>query len=229
MISILLITRKNSKFFSKFMAGFIKNTKNFDNVELLVLCSKHDTWNRDFFEIYSDKIKLFEEDFKTGVDGRHLFFNHLAQYAQGEWLWYMCDDHYLLSGYDEYLINYINQHNIDSNKINLLYPKVENCGSVSHIISRAWYNTTGRMSPHMAIDSYLNFTSEKMINNERLHFLNERTLLLDFTIDQTIMTHEHNRIEIDPSFQVYDFHSNEIFQEIENDAQLLNKAIENGK
>lgn len=229
MISILLTIRKNSKFFSKFLVSYLKNTKDFSNVELLVLASKQDTWNTDLFEYHKDKIRLFYEDMNVGKNGRHFFFNMLAENAKGNWLWHMCDDHYLLEGYDEYVTEFIRLKNIDSEKINMIVPRVDNSGSISHILSRGWYKATGRIGYHGNIDSYLNNVADRMIyTDSAVHHLNE-PILHDYTVDPTIMTPEHSKIEIDYSIKVYDFTSPETQFEINKDARALYEAIKEGK
>jgi hypothetical protein len=198
---------------------------NFENIELLILCSKEDTWNRDFFEHF--KLDVEYEDWNCGKNGRHLFYNHLAKKAHRAWLWHMCDDHYLLPGYDEYLVNYIKDNQINPLKINCIVPAVSNYGSISHILSRGWYQTTRRIGFHGNIDSYLNRVLEQMVYSERIYHP-EKPILYDFTADPTIMTEEHTKIELDPSFIFHDFESQETKNEIQKDARAIYDAIGGG-
>lgn len=219
MISLLLTMRKNSKFFPKFMAGFLTHTKNFNNVELLIMASEHDTWNEDLFELWKDKITVFREDWKVGKNGRHYFYNELAKSAKGDWLWHMCDDHYLLDGYDEYLVNYINESGLDSKLPMVIVPRVENSGSIAHIISRGWYEKTGRIGMHGNIDSYLNEVISKLEN--RIDFHPDKPILWDYTTDPTIMTSEHTKTAVTNNLPVYDLNSPETKRFIDEDIGRL--------
>jgi hypothetical protein len=225
MISILLAVRKNSKFFSKWLISYLKHTKNFSNIELLILANSEDTWNQDYFDYY--KLNVLREDFRCGKDGRFIFYNYLAERANGGWLWHMCDDHYLLDGYDEYLTKYITDKAIDSSKINILIPRVENSGAISHILSRGWYATVG-MGKHGNIDSYINEVVDKMIHTQCV-FRPEQSVLIDYTVDPTIMTPEHCKIELDPEHRFYDFTDPHMKDLINQDAHKLYVAIGEGK
>lgn len=223
MISILLCIRKNSKFFSKFLTSYLLNTHNPMRVELLVMASKHDVWNQDLFELHQERLKVFYEDRKMGKNGRHLFFNDLAEIAEGDWLWHMCDDHYLYMDYDEYLLNYIRENNIDPKQANIIVPRVENSGSVSHLISRGWYEATKRIGYHPNIDSYLNNLSEFLPESIIHH--PERPVMWDFTTDPSIMTTEHTKTEIDPSITVHDINSDFVKSKIVEDLNALQKIL----
>lgn len=225
MISILLAVRKNSKFFSKWLISYLKHTKNFNNIELLILASNEDTWNQDYFDYF--KLNVLREDFRCGKNGRHIFYNYLAERAHGDWLWHMCDDHYLLDGYDEYLTNYIQEKQINPSLINVIIPRVENSGSISHILSSGWFNTVG-MGKHGNIDSYINEVIDRMIYFNCVYHP-ERPVLVDFTVDPTIMTSEHSKIELDPEHRFYDFADPHMKDLISMDAQKLYEAIKEGK
>lgn len=225
MISILLTVRKNSKFFAKWLIAYLKHTKDFNNIELLILANEEDTWNQDYFDYF--KLNVLREDFRCGKNGRHIFYNYLAERSHGDWLWHMCDDHYLLDGYDQYLTNYIKEKNIDGNKINLIVPRVENYGSVSHLISRGWFKTVG-MGKHGNIDSYINEVTDKIIYNHVI-FHPDTPVLKDFTAEPNIMTPEHSETPIDPEHRFYDFTSEHMKNLINEDARLLYEAILGGK
>lgn len=227
MLTLMLTIRKNSKFFSKFLIGFLSNTKNFENVELLILANKDDTWNQDLFKYY--KLNVIYEDMKCGKNGRHYFYNELAKHAKGDWLWHMCDDHYLsFYGYDEYLTNYIKEKQLDPNKVHQIVPRVENSGSIAHILSRGYYEAVGRIGAHGNIDSYLNRVAESMVYQERIHHP-DTPILIDYTVDPSIMTPEHCKVELTNDLPVYDFESLETKKEIETDAFKLYNAIREGK
>lgn len=227
MLSLMLTIRKNSKFFSKFLIGFLSNTKDFSNVELLILANKDDTWNQDLFRYH--KLNVIYEDMKCGKNGRHYFYNELAKHAKGDWLWHMCDDHYLsYYGYDEYLTNYIKEKQLDSAKIHMIVPRVENSGSIAHILSRGYYEAVGRIGFHGNIDSYLNRVSDHIIDQNRIHHP-DAPILIDYTVDPTIMTPEHCKVELTNDYPVYDFGSVETTKAIQADAYKIHEALKEGK
>lgn len=220
MISILLTLRKNSKFFSKWLIAYLKNSDNFFNTELLILANKEDTWNKDWFDFHG--LTVYYEDWNCGKNGRHLFFNELAKHAKGEWLWHMCDDHYLLPGFDKYLTEYLNT--LNSSMAYCVIPRVENSGSISHILSRGWYETTGRIGYHGNIDSYLNGVIDRLPNEKRVLKL-DHPVLYDFTVNEEIMTPKHSEIQLDHSYVFYPFDAPETKREMDKDALALMKAI----
>lgn len=221
MISILLILKKNSKFFSKYLIGFLSNTENFKNVELLILANEGDTWNQDLFKYYDKRLTVYYEDFKTGKLGRALFYNELAKHAKGDWLWLMCADHYITKkGYDTYLAEELKK--LNSSTPHLVMPKVENSGSISHILSRGWYEKTGRVGAHGSIDSYLNSVATQVANPNKIHLLND-PIIYDFTTDVEIMTPKHSEIELDYSITFPPFDSQETQNEVAKDAWRLNQ------
>lgn len=224
-ISQLLILRKNSKFFSKFLISWLKNTKNFNNVELLILANEEDTWNKDFFEYYQDKITVYHENLHYGKEGRAEFYNILAEMATGDFLWHMCDDHYITkNGYDEYLMNYIIEKNIDPNKPNVIMPTVGNSGSISHILSRGYYKAVGSLGRHGNIDSYINHMLEMSFCPQIIHKPTEE-ILIDFTVDPTIMTPEHSKIDIDTSIVWSSWGSKDVIEMMIEDSKKLNGAL----
>jgi hypothetical protein len=231
-LSQLLIARKNSKFLMKFLISWLKNTKDFNNVELLIMVNEGDTWNQDFLEYFKDKFQVFKEDWGMGKEGRAEYYNELAKHATGDYLWHMCDDHNIIRyGYDEFLINYIKDNQIDPNKVNIICPAVENAGRVAHMLSRGWYNVVGRMGGHGAIDSYINTILDQIVYRDQIYEPGE-VILTDFTPYPEIMTFEHCKTELKPIVWA-DMTSPEIQGEIKKDARKLFDAIQyernNGK
>ena len=227
MITIMLAIRKNSKMFAKWLIAYIKHTRNFANIELLILANEEDTWNQDFFSYYN--LHVLRENYNAGPKARHIFYNQMAKEAKGDWLWHMCDDHYLLDGYDEYLVNYIEEKKILSESVNIIVPMVENSGSISHILSRGYYNAVGRIGYHGNIDSYLNDVHEQMVYRERLYYP-EKPVMIDFTVDQTIMTPEHTQTgPQNINIEFHDFTSDFTKAEISKDARKLYETIKGGK
>lgn len=224
-LSILLLSQKNSKFLAKYLTGFLYNTKSFDNVELLVMISRQDEWNRDLLDLYKDKVKVVEEDFRMGKLGRAVFYNELAKHATGDYLWHMCDDHYLIAeGYDEYILRYVKDKMLNPQDIHILIPRADNTGSVTHIMSRGWYNVWGRIGAHGSIDSYINDTLDLIAIPRLIHHLTD-PIYTDFTTNPSIMTPEHNRIDIDSSHVFPPYDDERILQERINDARKIVEAL----
>jgi hypothetical protein len=196
----------------------MKNTKGKD-IELLIMANEGDTWNRDFCEYFN--LNVTYENWGMGRNGRHEYFNALAKQAKGDWLWHMCDDHYLLPGYEEYILKELEKYN--SKDVHCIIPRVDNSGSVSHILSRGWYETTGRIAAHMSVDSYINRVTENMVDNRAI--LLDQPVLHDFTVNTEIMTPEHTKTEVDPKHIFLGFDSPEITAEIIKDATKLWEAI----
>lgn len=227
-ISILLLVRKNSKFFSKWLISYLRNTFDFNNIELLIMASKHDTWNQDFFQYYEDKFKVYYEDKKMGKNGRSVYYNELAGYSTGDFIWHMCDDHYFISErYDKYLVEFIERKKINPHAVNIILPLLDNTGSVSHLVSRKWYEVLGRMGEHPAIDSYINGVIDRFPYPDRIHNT-DRALLHDFTVEEEIMTPKHHEIELDYSISFPDFRSEETDNEMTKDGHKLYQAVQNG-
>lgn len=222
MISILLITQKNSKFFSKFLISYLKNTDNKENIELLILANAQEEWNKDFFEYHN--LTVFYEDWNYGRLGRNIFFNYLAEKAHGDWLWHMCDDHYLLPHYDTNVELELLKY--DASNIHCVIPRVDNSGSISHILSRGWYETVKSMGWHPNIDSYINNVLDCFPHPDRIHHP-DTPVLHDFTTNPEIMTPEHNKIPLSPP-EVFDILSDETRRKVEHDAYLLHDGIIKG-
>lgn len=225
MISMLLPVRKNSKFFSKWIITYMAHTRSLNYsfnpyTELIIMASQEDTWNRDIFNYYH--LNVVYENKNVGHEGRYMFWNDMAKLAKGDWLWYVCDDHYLYDGYDEKLHRFIEDNKISSKEINCIIPRVENSGWITHIISRKWYETLGHFGLHGNIDSYINRTIERMIIR-KIHLMND-PILYDYTLDNP-MTPEHSSITIDKDFISYPFGSKEVEANIDDDARKLYQEI----
>ena len=221
MISILLTARENSKYLAKFITTFVAHTKTRD-VELLIFIPPADTWNKELFECFKDKIRIIPDNTGMGRGAGHIFYSELAKEAKGEWLWYVCDDHYLFDGYDEYILSYIQEHNLDSKKINVIAPFVSNSGRISHILSRKVVELVG-FGQHGNVDSYINEMLEYLevlTGERRLPYVPSIPVMSDFSLDKELM-HTKNKADFNPIAQVQLFKSELMKEKIRNDARKL--------
>ena len=189
-ITVLVSARRNSKYLAKFMHGFFTRTAQMKNIELFVMLNKHDTWNRELQAFYMamsamqhNQIRFFEEDLGQGRAGLHNYFNHMAEYATGEWIIYFCEDHFIeVNGWDDEIRKFAADKNLDPSKIYCIVPKFDNVGTMNHIISKGMYFAMGQVGRHGWIDSYLNEVI-KGLPTERVLKM-DRELFHDFTHDQ---------------------------------------------
>lgn len=228
-ISLLLTCRKDSKFLAKFIMAYMINTTNFNNVELLVLTPPGGTWNKEILEYFSLNVKVFDDNTGLGRGGSHVFYNMLAEKATGGWLWYLCDDHYLYPRYDEYIKNFIGQAGLLDTEVNVIAPRVDNSGRISHIISRKVYDTIG-FGPQGNVDSCLNDTIEHLevfIGKERhdqiLH-LPQEPLLHDFSLDKDLFKSD----PFDAEYEKALFKSKPIRDAIASNAKKLFDVMREG-
>lgn len=200
-ISVLISARPNSKYLAKFMHGLMCRTGDFNNIEVLIMLNKNDTWNDELKAFYmalslnlKGSIQFFEEDYGLGRDGLHIYLNDLAERATGDWLIYFCEDHFIIeNGWDKKILDFVAQRELDPQKINLIIPKFDNAGAMNHIISRGLYLALGHLGMNGWIDSYINDiwqNVEHETNKEftvmamdRLHRMDDE-LFHDFTHDK---------------------------------------------
>lgn len=172
-ISVLVSARKNSKYLSKFLFGYFENTHDQINTEILVMMNEHDTWNKDLVGYFTDQedIQFLYEDYNYGRDGLHVYFNDLLKHADGDWIIYFCEDHYINTKFwDSYVRQVINggsrsmkgetsksDKSLDPKYPYCLVPKFDNAGAMNHILSRGYIETlNGVLGRHGWIDSYIN-------------------------------------------------------------------------
>ena len=227
MISLLLACRKDSKFLAKFLLTFMVNTSNFSNVELLILTPPGGTWNKELLTYFKDRVKVIDDDTDLGRGGGHVFYDILAKEAKGDWLWYLCDDHYLMPDYDQIMVDFIKAYNLDPNKLNVIAPAVDNSGRISHILSRKFYETVG-FGPQGNVDSCLNDTLEylelivgKEEHDKVLH-LPLHPVMHDFSLDKDLFK---NVGKFDEQYEINLFKSQEIRDKIHDNAKKLAEVL----
>lgn len=178
-ITVLISSRKNSKYLSKFLFGLLQNTRQLSRLDVRVIMNEHDSWNDDlvyFYEHYRHPsghwpFSFTRENLRLGRAGLHEYFNMLLPEAGavGEWVIYFCEDHYInYDGWDRALRAYISgEHQsgdsagktfpLDPDDIWVLVPKFDNAGSMNHVVSRGFIKALGgKIGNHGWIDSYIN-------------------------------------------------------------------------
>ena len=232
-ISILIASRKNSKYLAKFLLGFQRYTKHPENVEVKVILPESDTWNKELIELHPE-IEWVRESYNYGRAGLHVYFNDLAKKATGDWLIYFCDDHFISKdGWDDYLLREIERWGLDHNGIYCIIPKLENTGPVNQIVSRGFYNALGALGRNAWIDSYINDVAER-IPQDHVFRLNEPTFY-DFSADQpSPMSDAAQQSVYDPNFReghpdYLPYHDPRTRQLVEVDALTLTNIIKGGK
>lgn len=186
-ISVLISSRKNSKYLAKFLAGALENTEDLDNTEFLVMMNAHDTWNREIIEAFKQtglRLKVYTEDLRLGRAGLHEYFNRLYKYSTGQWVIYFCEDHFIgYRGWDNYLRQFIYERKLEPAWPWIIVPKFDNAGSMNHMLSRGFCEDIGgRLGGHGWIDSYINDMAFYM--GEKRYLKPDEALFHDFTHDK---------------------------------------------
>lgn len=221
MISLLLTCRPNSKYLAKFVLSYLINTKDLTNVELVVFLSPEDTWNKELLTYFKDKIIFVPDNTGIGRGGSHIFYTEAAKQARGDWLWYVCDDHYLFPNYDEYIQNFINDNKLNSEEVNVIAPAVINSGRISHILSKEVVKRVG-FGQHGNVDSYINEMLEyyEIYSGKRQPYAPLHPIMMDFSIQKDLML-AVNRPDFNPVAQVELFKSEFMKDKIREDAKKL--------
>lgn len=219
-ITVLIAVRKNSKYLAKFLFGLFENTsaalQQRLGMEVLVMMNEHDTWNRElvsYFEGRSD-IRFYYEDLQLGRGGLHRYFNELVPRAQGKWIVYFCEDHFVtMPNWDRYVLAYINGEKqsgdsagkrfpLDPREPWVLVPKFDNCGAMNHIVSRGFIAALdGVLGNHGWIDSYINdlmaeFPERRIrMDDEMFHdFTHDRPSPMDDAHLQSVVSAEGKKL-----------------------------------
>ena len=230
-ISIIGISRRRSKFLAKFLSSFVNMTHDNENTELLMTVSANEDWNMDVIELFRDKhgVKFFFEDKKLGGNGRHIFFNDMAEHATGDWIQHACDDHlFTMPGWDNYIRANIRHHELSPEKINIVIPKLKNTGSVSHLVSRGYFKTLGRIGGCGNIDSWINEVITG-IPRDRIINIHDPTML-----DYSAMSDVGDKNFLHPVDDtsngdlIPSLGSNEVNEDIRLSSKKLIEAIANG-
>jgi hypothetical protein len=228
-LSVLVASRKNSKYLAKFLFGLIKNTNSLSHVEVLVMMNEHDTWNQELVDYYRQgfgpdnqyHFQFFTEDLKLGRDGLHEYFNDLAKHATGDWS-------------IEHTINGRLMHGDSAGKDfpldpavpHIIVPQFDNCGAMNHIVSRGFVKALGgRIGNHGWIDSYINdLCAATWRKHDISHIIRmDKPMFHDFTHDiPGPMSPEDNKTEISPVVEHMPKHDSPAYRAmIERDAQIL--------
>lgn len=229
-ISVLVSARKNSKFLAKFMFGYINNTTDHMNTEILVMLNKGDTWNLDLVKFYEGRrnVKFFFEDYGYGRAGLHEYFNELAQKATGDMLIYFCEDHYIsYKGWDIQTRRLANANFDNPRDVWLILGKFDNiAGPMNQVFSRGYLETLGYLGRNGWIDSYVNAICEKLPRDRYVEM--PVPLFHDFTHDRPpVLDDVNTKTEIKEEKLPYDHDQTRAW--LAEDIDKLNEAIRSGK
>jgi hypothetical protein len=228
MISLLITSRKNDKFIGKLAMSILTKTHNMDNIEVLLMASQQDEWNKDLFGYLQlhHNFKIFTEDYGYGHWGLYQYFNELAKEASGDYLWYLCSDHDIVcENYDTILLNYFKEKNISPDEVWAVTPGFKDCGPVSHIITRKFYEITGRIAQSNKVDSWYNDLIYRIPENRR-PVMSGVQIMTDYTPKfNDILSPDDMIGEMSKPGKMLENGSKEYWQAIEKDAQKLNNAI----
>ena len=223
-ISVLIASRKNSKFLAKFIHALMSNTSRLEDIEVLCMYSAQDTWNKELIGNFGGLFQFYPEDKKLGRSGLHVYFNELLKHATGDWVIYFCDDHCIISqGWDLYLLNFAADRKLDPQKIYSIIPAWDNAGAMNQMLSRGYINALGNIGRFGNIDSYNNFVA--MAIQGRIAQAT-KPIFHDFTHDPSVMTPEHNIVEgYSPDPEMWEDQS--VKDRIAEDQRILKEAIAN--
>lgn len=232
-ISVLLAARKNSKYLAKFLFGFLEHTNGFEkgDVDIHVMLNVGDTWNRELVDYFSanESIMFYYENKKLGRAGLNEYFNEMIPYADGEWIIYFCDDHFITEyDWDLYFNKQIIERELDPDKPYCIVPKFHNVGAMNQMLSRAYVKAIGGIGRHGNIDSYVNDVNRALggeLEREVVQRLDNETFY-DFTHDRpSQLDDSRTKTEIsDEGLNLPKYNDHIVKRWIEQDAQKVRQA-----
>lgn len=247
-ISVLVSARKDSKYLAKFLFGYFLNTFDTTNTELLIITNVHDTWNKELIDYFNDTedITFKQENYELGRAGLHVYFNDLLQDADGDWVIYFCEDHFItMPKWDEYIRQVINggsrgikgeptKQKLDPKLPYCIVPKFDNVGAMNQILSRGYIKAIGDMGKHGWIDSYINDVNHAAFGvnvNDDKTLLNKHVILMDDPIAHDFTHDIPNPMEPVPVYapkahNMPKYEETIVKQLIEQDAERLRRAIQ---
>lgn len=162
MITILIPTRGRPSILQRSLKSIIDNASTIDNYEI-ILGIDNDDQNTidtlktfDFLKTVKHKIVFFDP---LGYKQLHIYFNILAQHSTGDLLWVFPDDYEILTkDWDILLLQdknelYIYPYDVNNNNWSF---------SLSPIISKKWYEITGRITNNSQTDLWVGHIAEDL-------------------------------------------------------------------
>ena len=243
MISVLLAARKDSKYLAKFLMGYLENTVDSLDVELLVMMHEEDTWNKELVEYLTanEDIMFFTENKGLGRNGLHVYYNDLLPFTSGNWIVYFCEDHFItLKGWDAYVRQIIagGSRSLkvtefeESEPLNptepwCIVPKFENVGAMNQIVSKGYIKAMGGyLGRHGNIDSYLNDVN-RLLPQERIIKMDDPAFY-DFTHDSpSPLDDVHTKTPLSEEGKALPKYTDHVVQKwIDEDAEKIRRALD---
>lgn len=169
-ISVLVSSRKDSKFLAHFIMGYLTQTADLSQTELLVMYDARDTWNQDLIKQYDDIITFVPENYGLGRWGLHVYMNELAKLAKGDWMIGLCEDMgFITPGWDQRFL----AEGLDPHQIWMITPHFKPLDlPMAHLMSRGYYEVSGKFSELWGIDSWLNLLAVRCFH-QRIRYVND--------------------------------------------------------
>ncbi len=227
-ITVLVAARKDSKYLAKFLHNYANKTIEDGSIELLVMMSAQDTWNKEIVTDFMDRgVRFFEENKGWGRNGLHLYYEMMMPFANGDWVIYFCEDHNIVQyGWNKIIEQVISGRKLDASSPYVLVPGWDNTGSMNHVLSRGYIDAVG-ISHHGNLDSYINHVSPMIPGN---HIVPLPVLFHDFTHDGDLMDPENSRVKLsEEGMALPAWDSPEVRGWIQKDADKLNVVIRSYK
>lgn len=225
MISILIPARRDSLLLHGLIHSIYANVHSEKDIEVWVSASDKEVVNKGLFKDFN--INVHYQNKNMGRFGLDNYMNAIAGKCTGDLLWHMCDDFRITTKYFDLVLEEMIEHSNDIYHISGHPTQPHLSGATAPIITRAWFDTLGVWSRHYAVDSYVNTLADRIPQCRRivlgdLDFI-DISLLCEMAPPKDEDFKEGNDYIIEP------FNSVENLENIEQDANWLNNAINKGK
>ena len=207
------------------LESLIKNTKDFQRIEVLIKLDQGDKKNLEIVQSFQDRlpIKIVIMDGRGGYADLHLYTNTLAKSAQGEFIWWWSDEVRILTpDWDEIIekecisqIGGLAKFDFDVKPVG---------GAKYPMLSHKWIEITGRWCNHPSIDSWVNTVAEKAgIYSIQLSIvIEDQNTLIESGIVQKIDQRKRKRLVGKP---ILGWESNEVQNDLMQDVIKLKKHL----
>lgn len=226
-ISIIYLTRPFHSHLTKDkLSNYYTNCNNTNNFEIIAKIDDDDNSGTEKeFDPYISRfnnIKIIKVNGKKRKEGLLEYVENLIQYSTGQILWTLSDCfEIIVPNWDQMIINTLGHKMNYAYSVGICGP---NCGNEAPMITKKWYEATGTFAKHIAIDSYINFVGSSLNKKGYQRGIRIPKHLIKKTKTQVnpIFPLEHNL----PNETNCDFFDPRVVQNIENDANLIIKNIQ---